>query len=201
MESDWCTKTHQQEWEFWAPHQIPMPGDLTLGERAPGASGIEGLWSLCAGAPQDWGKWKLHSGKIHTHFHMHWVPRQSKVSRGIWVKPVCSSWRTSWENRDECGLLCMKDIGSKAFGSIEQHAFFWRWPFLENLAPPISQLWEAPGQTTIQVGSHPRPSVNRLPKVPTGTRPHLIPSRDKALPTRGIRISSNYQWTGTTSSH
>lgn len=45
-------------------------------------------------------------------------------------------------------------------------AFLWRWPFWENLAPHISQCWEAPGQTTIQVGSQPRPSVNRLPKDP-----------------------------------
>ena len=33
-----------------------MCGDLALGERAPGASGIEGQWGLCAGALWDWGK-------------------------------------------------------------------------------------------------------------------------------------------------
>ena len=26
-------------------------------------------------------------------------------SIGIWVRPDCSSWRTSWESRGECGLL------------------------------------------------------------------------------------------------
>ena len=38
-------------------------------------------------------------------FHVHWVPGQCKVSIGIWVKPDCSSWRTSWEDRGDCGLL------------------------------------------------------------------------------------------------
>ena len=43
---------------------------------------------------------------------------------------------------------------------------------------PTHQCWEAPGQTTIQVGSQPHPSVNRLPKDPSGTQLPLIPSRD-----------------------
>ena len=78
----------------------------------------------------------------------------------------------------ECGLLWGKDIESKALGNIQQCAFLWRWPFWENLVPPVSQCWEAPGQTTTQVGSQPRPSVNRLPKDPSGTQLPLIPSRD-----------------------
>ena len=47
----------------------------------------------------------------------------------------------------------------------------------------------------------PHPSVNRLPKEPPGTQPPLISPRDKAPPTRGIGISSTYQWAGTTPSH
>ena len=47
----------------------------------------------------------------------------------------------------------------------------------------------------------PHPSVNRLPKdFPRHIVP-LILSRDKAPPTRGIRISSTYKWAGTSSSH
>ena len=65
-------------------------------------------------------------------------PGQSKISIGIWVKPDYSSWRTSWENRGECGLLWGKDIGSKDLRSIQHCALPWRWPFWENLAPPIS---------------------------------------------------------------
>ena len=53
---------------------------------------------------------------------------------------------------------------------------------------PIHQGSEAPGQTTNRVGTQLHTSANRLP---------LITPRDKALPTRGIRISSTYQWAGT----
>ena len=38
----------------------------------------------------------------------------------------------------DCGSLWGKDIGDKALGNIPQDAFLWRWPFWENLAPPIS---------------------------------------------------------------
>ena len=75
--------------------------------------------------------------KRHTHFHVHWVPGGSKVSKGIWIRPDCNSWRTSWKNRGEWVLLWGKDVVSKALGNIPQCAFLWRWPFWENLAPPI----------------------------------------------------------------
>ena len=45
-----------------------MPGDLVLGGGAPGASDIEDQWGLCAGAPQDQGKWRLHSWRS-----AHWL--------------------------------------------------------------------------------------------------------------------------------
>ena len=63
------------------------------------------------------------------------------------------------------------------------------------------QCREASSQTTIQVGSQPHPSVNRLPKDTPGTQPPLISHRDKAPPTRGIGISSTYQWAGISPSH
>ena len=53
--TDWKVTVHRDS------HQVPMSGDLTLGERAPRASGIEGQWSLCAGVPWDWGKQSPHS--------------------------------------------------------------------------------------------------------------------------------------------
>jgi len=71
------------------------------------------------------------------------------------------------------GLVVRKDIGNTALRNIQQSAFLWRWPFWENLVPPGSQLLRSPGETTIQVGLLPRPSVNRLPKEPPGTQPHL----------------------------
>ena len=68
---------------------------------------------------------------------------------------------------------------------------------------PTHQCWEAPGQTTIQVGSQPLPSVNRLPKDAPGTQLPLISLRDKAPPTRGrrIRISPTNRWAGISPSH
>ena len=30
---------------------------------------------------------------------VHWVPEQNGGSIGIWVRPVCGSWKIPWENR------------------------------------------------------------------------------------------------------
>jgi len=57
-----------------------------------------------------------------------------------------------------------------------------------------------PGKT-IQVGSQPQPEVNKLPKDTPGTEPPLISSRHKTPPTKGVGISSTYQWAGITYSH
>ena len=62
--------------------------------------------------------------------------------------------------------------------------------FEKNVAPLIRA--EKP-QAKQQTGwEHPYPSANRLPKVLLGTKLLLIKPRDKAPPTRGIRISSTY---------
>ena len=45
---------------------------------------------------------------------------------------------------------------------------------------PHPSVLRSPRPTTIQVGSQPHPSVNRLPKDPPGTQLPLISSRDKA---------------------
>ena len=57
---------------------------------------------------------------------------------------------------------------------------------------PLSVSTEKPQGKQSRWESQSHPSVNRLP---------LIPSRDKALPSRGIRISSTYQWAGISPSH
>ena len=46
-----------------------------------------------------------------------------------------------------------------------------------------------------------QPSANRLHKDPPGTQLPLISPRDKAPPTRGVRISSTYKWAGISPSH
>ena len=132
---------------------------------------------------------------------MHWVPGQSKVSMGTWVKLDCSSWRTSWEKRGECGLLWGNDIGSKALGNIQQHAFLLRWPLWQNLAPPISAEKPQGKQQSTWAHSSPPTSTNRLPKDTPGTQLPLISPRDKAPSTIGIRIGSTYQWAGISPSH
>ena len=66
---------------------------------------------------------------------------------------------------------------------------------------PTHHGWEGLGQTTNPVGTQPRPSANSLPRNLLGTQLPLITPRDKAPPTKGIRISSTYQWAGTSLSH
>ena len=71
-----------------------------------------------------------------------------------------------------------RTLKAKLLGIFSSSAFLWLWPFRENLAPPISQLLRSPKANNNPVGSQPRPSVNRLPKDPSGTQLPLIPSRD-----------------------
>ena len=69
----------------------------------------------------------------------------------------------------------------------------WNLPFWKTLALPIKA--ENPqAKKTNRVGIQPHPSANRLPKVLVGTQPPLTTPRDKASPTRGIRLSSTYHW-------
>ena len=123
---------------------------------------------------------------------MHWVPGQGEVSIGIWVKPDCSSWRTSWENRVNVAFCEGGTLKAKLSG-IFSSCLSLEVAILGKYGPTHQSAKEAPGQTTIQVGSQPCPSVNGLPKDPSGTQLPLIPPRDEAPPTRGIRISSTNQ--------
>ena len=148
---------------------------------------------MCAGVPWDWRKQRPHSWKVHTAFYVYWFPGQNIGSIGIWVGPDCSSWRISWENRGWLWLILGKG--------------HWRQSFQEYSSACVSlgvaifgksssthQCWEAPGQTIIQAGSQPHPSVKKIPKDPPGTQPLLLLPRDKAPLTRRIGISPTYQW-------
>ena len=92
-----------------------MSGDLSLGEGAPGASGIEGQWDLCAGAPQDWGNGDSALERCTQAFMC--TGSQGRDSIGIWVRPDCSSWRFSWENGGDYGSSGGEGIGDKVFGN------------------------------------------------------------------------------------
>ena len=87
--------------EFLAPHQAPQPRGLASGGGAPRVFGFEGQQSLIAAAPQDWGKQRLHSWRVHTRFHMHQDLGQ-KWWLGTWARPTCWSWRVSWGRGDGC---------------------------------------------------------------------------------------------------
>ena len=88
QENNYITGALPQDWEFWAP-----AWGLASGGEAHRAFGFEGQRGLSAGAPQDWGKQRLHSWGAHTHtrYHEHWEPPQSSDSIGAWARPTCRS--------------------------------------------------------------------------------------------------------------
>ena len=170
-----------------------------IGRRSPQSICIEGQQSLCTGAPQNWKKRRLHSGKAHTEC-VHRIPGKSRDSTGIWVRHAWDLWRISWGKKGVTVACCGgRTLEAKGLGIIISRNSSRGGHF--GKIWPTHQGWEAPGQTTNQVGTEPHPSANRLPKNPPGTQPPLITPRDKAPPTKGIRISSTYQWAGTRSSH
>ena len=148
-----------QEWRLWATSQFSQPGGLALGGGALRVVGTEGQQGLCTGAPQDCRKQRLHSWREHTGFQVHWVPRQSRDSIRIWIRPTCGSWRISWENgvavtccrgkileAEISGIsIGMKSPGGGHFGKI--------WP------QPSGLRSHRPNNS---VGSQPHPSANRM---------------------------------------
>ena len=77
---NYTTEVLPQEWKFSAPRQAPQPGGLATGGGAPKASGFEGQQGLIAGIPQDWGKQRLHSWRVHTKSHVHQDPGKKAVT-------------------------------------------------------------------------------------------------------------------------
>ena len=82
--------------------------------------------------------------KVHTDFLVHWVPGQSKVSIGIWVKPNCSSWGPLGKTGVNVACCEGRTLELKLSGIFSSGAFLWRWTFWENLPHPISQLLRSP---------------------------------------------------------
>ena len=97
-----------------------MSGSLALGGGAPRAFGIEGKQGMCAGAPQNWRKQRLHSWRTHIGFHVNWVPGQSRDSLRI-----CQTFLQVLEGilgkqEGGYGLLLGQDIGGRGPGNIHQ---------------------------------------------------------------------------------
>ena len=102
----------------------------------------------------------------------------------------------------DCCSFWEKDSGGKDLGNNHQHEPFYRLTLWKNLALPIRA--EKP-HARQQTGWEHRPTHQQracLENPPNpGTQSPLIPPREKVPPTRGIRISSTYQWPGTSSFH
>ena len=135
---------------------------------------------------------------MNTDFHMHWVPGQSKISIGIWVKPDCSFWRTSGKTGMKVACCGGRTLEAKLLEIVSSIPFSGGdhlgkiWTDLSALKSPRPNN---PG------GFQPHASVNSLPKDLLGTQLPLITSRDKAPPTRGTSLSPTYQWASTSPSY
>ena len=82
----------------------------------------------------------------------------------------------------ECGLLWGKGIGGKALGKC---VFLWRWPFWENLAPPISKqaAQRTPWYTaTSNLTQRQSPTHQR-----DRNQPHLPVGRHQPLPSGSLQ--------------
>ena len=147
QENKYITEVLPQEWDFWAPHQAHQPGDLTSVGEDPRASGFEGRRGMSAGAPQDWGKQRLHSWRAHTRFHVHWATGQSSDSIGDWIRWTCGSWRVAWGGGGQLWLTVGgKDTGG---GGPKEYSS-------ARALPEVSVLATRPGPTQQPAGSSAR---------------------------------------------
>ena len=145
-----------------------MCGDPALGERAPGASGIEGQWGLCAGAPQDGGgngdpilKRCIQTFTCTESQGKEKSPRES----GSNLTTVLGGH----PGKTGVNVACCegRTLKAKLSGIFSSSAFLWRWPFWQNLAPPISQLLRSP-RANNNPGGITAPSLSKQAKDPSG---------------------------------
>ena len=97
-------------------------------------------------------------------------------------------------------MLWGKDIGGKGLGNNHPCERPGRWPFCKNLAPPI-RAEKPQAKQQFRWERSPTHQQTGCLKTSPHTQPSLITPRDKALPTRGKRISFNIQWAGTSPSY
>ena len=133
LENNYITEVLPQEWEFWAPRQAPQPEGPASEGGVPRAFSFEGQWGLSAGAPQEWGKQRLHhSWRAHTSFHVHWDPAQSSDFIGAWARPTCGYWRVSWRGGGWLWLSLCKDTCGEG---PREYWLAWALPEVTILAP------------------------------------------------------------------
>ena len=99
---------------------------------------------------------------------------------------------------DDCGSLKGKDIGDKGLGNNHRCELCWKWPFWKNPALPIrAEKPQAKQQTKWDHSpAHQQRGCLRTPQAHSCLLAHT-----QRIPThQGIRISSTYQWAGTSPS-
>ena len=146
---------------------------------------------MCAGAPWDWGNGDSTLERC-THTFMGTHPRtKQRLIRNLgqtclwFLEDLLGKQRVTvahcWRRTLEAKVLGIIISGNSSRGG------------------HFGKIWPHPSMLR-----SPRPN-NKLggnrQKTPPDTQSPLITPRDKALSTRGIRISSTYQWAGTSLSH
>ena len=108
--------------------QLRLPS-LALGGGALGVFGFEGQWGLRAGAPQGWGKQRLHSWGAHKTSHA-LGPRAKQQLVGAWTRPTCESWRVFWREGGPLWLtMGARALVAEAPGNIDLCKLSWRLHF------------------------------------------------------------------------
>ena len=144
LENNYTTEVLPQEWKFWAPHQAPQPGGLAMGGGAPRESGFEGQQDVITGSPQDWGKQKLHSWRVHTRSGVHQDPRKKQwlhKSQGQTYLLVLEGLLQRWG-------VAMAQSGDKSTGSSSSGEYSLGWALLK-----AAIFSPRPGPTQQPVGS------------------------------------------------
>ena len=128
LETNYTTEVPPQDWRSWAPCQASQLGCLAMGRGAPRESGFESQWGLITGIPEDWGKQKLHSWRVHT---------LSMWTRSQGVK----QWPHKRQGQDYLLLLedplwrweaALAHCGDKDTGSDSSGEYSFAWALLET---------------------------------------------------------------------
>ena len=106
LENNYTTEVLPEDWKFWTPHQASQPVGLAMGVGIPRKSGFEVHEGLITGIPQDWGKQKPHSWRVHTGSQGYKDPgEKSNDLIRDWPQSTCQYWRVSGRGRGSCGSL------------------------------------------------------------------------------------------------
>ena len=133
--NNYITEALPQEWELWMPHQVPQPRGLALGGGSPKHLALKASGACGQELHRAWGN-RLHSLRVHTRFHVPWIPEWSRDSLRIWVGPTWGSWMVSWESKGQLWLI----VGAGHWRQRSQE-------YLSMWAPLEAAILEKPGSS------------------------------------------------------